>query len=121
VDYARGEREELGAVGLRIREVEVEAETTHGDMTLYLTEWEEGIDVNLQYNRQLYLEETIESLVNKYDAVLAYVEENESIRVSEIVSRLEKERRQKRRRRQEQLKQTNVSHLKQTRRNPITY
>jgi len=87
-------REELEIKGLKVREIGAEIGTAKFDLTLGMTEGEEGIEGCLEYSRDLYEGETIRRMARHYVRVAEEVVRDAEQRIREIELLSETEKRQ---------------------------
>src|SRR4030095_5270906 len=87
-------REELSLGGLNMAGMEEETVAAKFDLTLNLTEGEEGIGGVLEYSQDLYERETIERLARHYEKVLEEMVRDPEQRIREIDLLSSEERRQ---------------------------
>src|SRR5262245_34061442 len=79
---------------LRIETVEVQRQTAKYDLTLTLTEMDDGLSGSLVYNTDLFDEATIERLVSHFQKLLGGIVEDSKRRLSELPLLTEVERHQ---------------------------
>ena len=87
-------RTNLELRGLRVIPIDFETSTARFDLTLVMTETEEGVSGKVEYNTDLFDSETIEKMVSHFERLLEAVTANPRLRISEIPLLHELERRQ---------------------------
>ncbi|HKP11808.1 MAG TPA: amino acid adenylation domain-containing protein, partial [Blastocatellia bacterium] len=87
-------RERLRLAGLKLNQEAVEVETAHYELSLAMSEGEEGLEGTVSYSRDLYEAETVRRMVRHYERVLGEMVAGEGRRLSEMEMLEEGERQQ---------------------------
>jgi amino acid adenylation domain-containing protein/non-ribosomal peptide synthase protein (TIGR01720 family) len=86
--------ESMGLPGLRIRQVETPIETAKFDLTLYMSETEQGLNGSLEYNTDLFDVWTIDRMWSHFETLLEAIVTDPRRRISDLPVLSETERRQ---------------------------
>ena len=79
--------------GLKLAAVPIDSRTSKMEMTVYLTETENGLDGFIEYNSDLYDRATLQRLVGHFRTLLAAVAADSGLRLSELPLLSDDERR----------------------------
>ncbi|HYG61719.1 MAG TPA: condensation domain-containing protein [Thermoanaerobaculia bacterium] len=102
--------------GLEVRPLELEAGAAVFDLSLYVQESAEGLACRLGYDSDLYTPATAERLLEDYELLLRWALEAPEARVSEILARLEAEKRRRQAEEGGELRKSRAAVLKTARR-----
>jgi len=87
-----GERRRDYLRGARMQLMEYESRTAKFDLTINVKEGRENIWVSVEYQKDLYLAETILDFADRYDVILGQVASNPTILIADIETLAEKEK-----------------------------